>query len=158
MKKSAPLLLLLLLVPACGDNKKPNDPALANKFANTATKRQRVVEQFQTGDVQQLPYSANEFVVRDHAGSVWYVNTDTASSSAPQGGVSLLFTGAGVTNCVPPTAVDPEMIDLSNRVALTVTVIQAMTDAMVKLQQATNQAATNQISLEDPESVQTKPK
>ena len=97
-------LPLLLLLTSCGQDP-PVNPATANKLSNTATERQKLVEQFQTSEVSQLPYSAYEFIIRDRSGSIWYVNTQVRGTAAPGGTVLLFACENQVTWTIPGTPI-----------------------------------------------------
>lgn len=135
--------VVLALLTACNQDPPPN-PVAQNTLDNAVTKRQKIVEHFRSAEVTQLPYSQIEFIVRDTNGAVWYVNTDTKSSSTPSGGTMLLFAGR-TTDWTPPALYRPtdDMLLASNLVV-------GLVQAYLQVSQ-TNTATTNKVLVEDPE-------
>ncbi len=145
--RSLCLIGLTILATACNNKETlPPDPALANINPNTVTKRQKIVEAFKTAEVTSVPYHQADFLVRDTNGAIWYVNTDTSSSS-PECGTTMIFAGPGQNNwtVAPPVRVDPDLVDLSNRVALATVLFDSMVQSIAKAQ-----AKATNVLIEDP--------
>jgi hypothetical protein len=148
MKNSALLILTALGISACNSHDaSPPSPSIANVYDNTVTRRQKIVETFHTSDVAPLPYSSDEFIVRDINGAIWFVNTATIGNP-PNCGSTMLFSGPGTNtwSLRLPAAPDPDLVDLSNRVALATVAFDAMVQSIAKAQ-----ARTTNVLIEDPD-------
>lgn len=79
---------IVMAVFGCTPATPVDAPPANSKYDNALTHRQKLVEQFGTAEIHMLPYHADEFVVRDTNGAVWYV---FAVKDSDQRGRTMLF-------------------------------------------------------------------
>lgn len=66
-------ILMACFLVGCGSSEE-SEPVVSNHQSNTVTDRQKLVSGFRTAEVFALPYSTQEFVIRDTNGCIWYAN------------------------------------------------------------------------------------
>lgn len=72
----APIALMAICYVGCNSDDPPAPQSVAvNADKNEVTDHESLVTEFHTAEVVKLPYSSNDFIVRDTNGVIWYVNT-----------------------------------------------------------------------------------